>query len=86
MTDREPTPLNFEAAFKRLEDILEKMNSGNITLEESLKLYSEADQLATVCTQQLNEAEQTIETLTKNRQGEIVLGKDQRPLLQPFKP
>ena len=35
----------FESAFARLEEILEKMNSGTISLEESLKFYEEAGEL-----------------------------------------
>jgi len=31
----------FEKAFKRLEEILEKMNEGKVSLDESLKLYEE---------------------------------------------
>jgi exodeoxyribonuclease VII small subunit len=35
--------MEFEAAFKRLEEILEKMQSENLSLDASLKLYAEAD-------------------------------------------
>ena len=41
MTQQEQ--MTFETAYARLEEILEKMNSGKITLEDSLKLYEEAD-------------------------------------------
>lgn len=71
----EPT---FESALQRLEQILEKMNSGAVPLEESLKLYEEADQLITSCSKKLNDAEKKIEILIKNRSGETTL--------QPFSP
>lgn len=74
----------FETALARLEEILEKMNSGTTTLDESLKLYEEADRLITICTKQLNEAERKIEILVKNRSGELVVGPDQQPLTQPY--
>lgn len=75
---------SFEAAFARLEEILEKMNSGSITLDESLKLYEEADSLIHLCSKKLNDAERKIEVLIKNRNGELVQGTDQRPLTQEF--
>lgn len=80
---QEPT---FEAAFARLENILEQMNSGSTTLDQSLKLYEEADKLITTCGKKLTDAERKIETLIKNRNGELVLGSDQRPTTQDFSP
>lgn len=74
--------LSFETAFARLEEILEKMNSGSVSLDESLKLYEEADKLINICSKRLNAAEKKIETLIKNRKGELVLGSDQRPLTE----
>lgn len=76
--------LSFEAAFARLEEILEKMNSGSIGLDESLKLYEEADKLITMCQKRLVDAERKIETLVKNRNGEVALGADQKPIVQEF--
>lgn len=76
--------LSFEAAFARLEEILEKMNSGTISLDQSLALYEEADALIARCSKRLNEAERKIEILIKNRGGELTLGQDQKPLTQDF--
>ncbi|NGX42417.1 MAG: Exodeoxyribonuclease 7 small subunit [Chlamydiae bacterium] len=76
--------LSFEKAFSRLEEILEKMNSGSISLDESLKLYEEADKLISSCSKRLNEAERKIEMLIKNRSGEVQLGKDQKPQTENF--
>lgn len=70
--------LSFESALQRLEQILEKMNSGAVPLEESLKLYEEADQLIASCNKKLNDAEKKIEILMKNRSGDVTL--------QPFSP
>lgn len=76
--------ISFEAAFARLEEILEKMNSGSVSLDESLKLYEEADKLINACSKRLNEAERKIEILIKNRSGELTLGSDQKPQAQDF--
>jgi exodeoxyribonuclease VII small subunit len=74
----------FEAAFARLEEILEKMNQGSITLDESLKLFEEADKLIVLCNKRLTDAERTVEKLIKNRNGELSLGSEGRPLTQEF--
>ncbi len=85
MNDKESKKeLSFEASFARLEEILEKMNSGSISLDESLKLYEEADQLILMCQKRLSAAERKIETLIKNRNGEVMLGGDQKPMTQDF--
>lgn len=76
---------SFEEAFVRLEHILERMNSGSVSLDESLKLYEEADQLINVCNKRLNDAERKIEVLVKNRSGEVVLNQDQKPMTQDFR-
>lgn len=68
MTKKETT---FEHAFERLEEILEMMNSGTIALDESLKLYEEADSLIAFCSKRLTAAEQKIEMLIKKRDGEL---------------
>lgn len=78
--------LSFENAFSRLEEILEKMNSGHVGLDESLALYEEADKLINSCNKRLTSAERHIETLIKNRQGDLVLNADQKPITQDFNP
>lgn len=78
--------MTFEGAFQRLEQILERMNSGTISLDESLKLYEEADKLITLCNRRLNDAERKVEILIKNRNNELALGSDQKPITQDFSP
>jgi exodeoxyribonuclease VII small subunit len=77
-------PLSFEASYARLEEILEKMNSGKVSLEDSLKLYEEADRLISWCSKRLTEAEKKIEVLMKNRDGELLIDEQGRPQSQPF--
>jgi exodeoxyribonuclease VII small subunit len=77
-------PISFEAAYARLEEILEKMNSGKVSLEDSLKLYEEADRLINWCSKRLTEAEKKIEVLVKNRDGELLPDEQGRPQTQPF--
>ena len=65
------TQIPYEKAFERLEKILELMNSGKTPLEESLKLFEEAELLMRSCTLSLNTAEKTIEKLIKGRNNEL---------------
>jgi exodeoxyribonuclease VII small subunit len=76
--------ISFEAAYARLEEILEKMNSGKVSLEESLKLYEEADKLIGWSHKRLVQAEKKIEVLVKNREGELACDEKGRPLTQDF--
>ncbi|MGK5595055.1 MAG: exodeoxyribonuclease VII small subunit [Parachlamydiaceae bacterium] len=78
--------ISFEAAFSRLEEILERMHSGALSLDESIQLYEEADKLIVQCNRRLSDAERKIEVLIKNRNGELALGADQKPCTQPFSP
>lgn len=82
--EEEVDAISFETAFSRLEQILERMNSNAISLDESLKLFKEADLLITLCNKRLNNAEREVEILIKNRQGNLVLGPDQKPTSQNF--
>lgn len=84
MTKKENQEISFESAYARLEEILEKLNSGSVPLDESLKLYEEADKLIVNCGKRLTEAEQKIEILIKKRNGELAVGEDNKPMTQPF--
>jgi exodeoxyribonuclease VII small subunit len=49
--------LSYEEAYQQLETILQALESGDLPLEESLKLYELGATLATYCTRKLDEAE-----------------------------
>jgi exodeoxyribonuclease VII small subunit len=76
----------FEKAYERLEKILESLNSGEATLDVSLKLYEEADNLIRICQSKLFSAEQKIQTLIKNRAGDVVLDDTGSPQMQTYQP
>lgn len=63
--------LKFEQALKRLEKIVEELEKGDLSLEESLKRYEEGIRLSRFCTNKLEEAERKVELLTKNKDGEF---------------
>ncbi len=62
--------LDFEQAMKRLEDIVAKLEQGDLTLKDSLKNFEEGIKLSRICNQQLEEAEKKIEILVKGEDGQ----------------
>jgi exodeoxyribonuclease VII small subunit len=75
--------VSFEGAFSRLEQILETMNGEKVSLDESLKLFEEADKLIATCSNRLNSAEKKVLTLIKNR-NELLLDENQKPQTSEF--
>jgi exodeoxyribonuclease VII small subunit len=67
--------LNFEGALEELEALVEKMEDGNISLEESLKYFERGIALTRTCQKALAEAEQKVQ---------ILLEKNGEQQLQPF--
>jgi exodeoxyribonuclease VII small subunit len=84
MEQKANAPFSFETSLSRLEQILEKMNSGATPLDEAVTLYEEADKLIAGCSKKLIEAERKIEVLMKNRSGEAVVDKEGKPATEPF--
>ena len=67
----------FEDALSRLETLVEKMESGDGTLEQSLDWFEEGMSLIKSCRQELESAEQKVKELIKNSEGGYSL-KDQQ--------
>ncbi len=62
---RKSSTLNFEAALEELETLVERMEHGELSLEESLKAFERGIQLTRRCQKSLDEAEQKVEILTQ---------------------
>ncbi len=69
--DSGPQPA-FEDALKRLETIVEELESGELSLEDSIARYEEGVKLSRRLTQVLDEAEKRIERLVENADDEPV--------------
>jgi exodeoxyribonuclease VII small subunit len=54
---------SYEDSLERLEEIVQRLESGNLTLDESLRLFEEGTHLSKVCQKRLTEAELRIERL-----------------------
>jgi exodeoxyribonuclease VII small subunit len=63
-------PKSFEDALARLEQIVERLESGEESLEDSLRLYEEATALGRYCQQRLQAAEERIAKLANERDDE----------------
>ncbi len=61
--------LTFENAFRKLESIVEHLEKGESTLEESLKAFEEGMDLINICTDKLNDAEKRMKKLLKREDG-----------------
>lgn len=57
--------MDFETSLKQLEVLVEKLEKGGLSLEESLKCYEQGVKLTRECRQALQQAEQKISVLSK---------------------
>ncbi len=62
--------LSFEAALKRLEEIVRKLESGEAPLDESIGLYEEGERLKQQCEARLKAAQARIEKIQIGRDGQ----------------
>ncbi len=61
--------MSFEAAMKRLEEVVKALENGETPLDQSLKLFEEGTALVRSCTALLNDAEQKVLKLVKAEDG-----------------
>jgi exodeoxyribonuclease VII small subunit len=66
----------FEEALEALEKVVEKLESGDLSLEDSLQAFEEGVGLVKYCNEKLVEVEKKIELLVKDKEGKLQL----RPL------
>lgn len=60
----------FEDALKRLQVLVERLEHGDLPLEQAMESFAEGIQLVHLCHKKLEEAEKTVQTLVKDQQGE----------------
>lgn len=75
MTRRQKKTADFETALAELETLVEKMEQGELSLDESLKQFERGVQLTRSCQQALQEAEQKVQ---------ILIEKGGQQTLEPF--
>lgn len=60
---------SFEDSLRKLETIVERLEKGDLALEDSLKLFEEGIGLSESCKKELDEAEGKVQQLLKQRDG-----------------
>lgn len=65
------TSMSFEKALEDLENIVEKLEKGGLSLNESLSLFEKGVKLARYLRDELEKAEKKVEILLKDEKGEI---------------
>ncbi len=63
--------IKFEDTLSNLEGIVKKLESGELSLEESLVAFEEGTKLSRICSKQLDAAEKKIEILVKGEDGKL---------------
>jgi len=61
----------FETSLKKLEDIVKRLEGGDLSLEESLKAFEEGVKHSAFCSGKLDEAERRVDILLKQKDGSI---------------
>lgn len=67
MDERE---LTFEEAMQELEQVVEKLETGDVPLEKAITYYQDGMKLSKLCTEKLNQAEEKM-TKIMNEQGDL---------------
>jgi len=62
---------SFEESLRKLEAIVDQLEKGDQSLEESLKLFEEGVSLSAVCKKELDAAEGKVQMLVKQRDGSL---------------
>lgn len=63
----------FEDALEELEKVVEQIESGELSLEDSLAAFEQGVRLVKYCNQKLTEVERKIELLVKDKEGKLQL-------------
>lgn len=63
--------INFEEALVMLEGEVKKLESGNMTLDESISAFEEAVKLVKLCNERLESAERRVRILTEMSDGSV---------------
>ena len=73
-----PKKGDFEKSLTRLEEVVKRLESADLSLDEAMRLFEEGVKLSRECQKQLEEAEGRVEILLKKADGKIVV--------EPFDP
>ena len=66
---KEVKNISFEEALKELESIVQKLESGQVKLEEAVAAYEKGVQMQKICEEKLKEAQMKVEKLILDKEG-----------------
>ena len=81
MSNTELDKLTFEEAMKELEELVDSLDKGDVSLDEAIAAYDRGSQLKDYCQKKLHEAKMKIETIQSSDNIDTIPEK-----LSPFKP
>jgi exodeoxyribonuclease VII small subunit len=73
MARKDSTHKPFESALTELEQVVDRLESGELSLEEALEAFEKGVGLVKYCNQKLNEVEKKVEILIKDKEGKLQL-------------
>ncbi|MGH8544780.1 MAG: exodeoxyribonuclease VII small subunit [Gammaproteobacteria bacterium] len=73
MARKDAADKKFESALEELEQVVEQLESGELSLEDSLCAFERGVGLVRFCNQKLNEVEKKIEMLVQDKEGKLQL-------------
>ena len=70
----------FEQSLKRLEQIVEELEQGDVPLDDALKMFEEGIELSKACIEKLTQSELRLKKLSKDMEGSLhLVEKDEEP-------
>lgn len=73
MAGKDTGNMKFESALEDLELVVEQLETGTLSLEDSLTAFEKGVGLVKFCNQKLNEVEKKIDFLVKDKEGKLQL-------------
>ncbi len=70
MSDKAVAAMSFEEAMKALEDVVGRLEAGEVPLEDSIKLYERGAELKAHCQKKLAEAEEKVAQISLDENGQ----------------
>ncbi len=70
MSDTPVSEMSFEDAMRALEDVVNRLEAGDVPLEDSIKLYERGAELKAHCQKKLAEAEEKVAQITLDKDGQ----------------
>lgn len=70
MAELSPAEMSFEQAMKELEQVVSRLERGDVALEDSISLYERGAELKKRCEAKLKEAEEKVASITLDGEGQ----------------